>query len=534
MGAGGSVAAHALTAAGLRVVGLEAGPRRSGAEAAPDEIRNEIDHWLCEPKSAGEVPTFRTDVSTPAVPSPHATLMPNGVGGAALHYPGTSPRLAPWNFRARSQTVARYGEAAIPDGSTLADWPLDYDELEPYYSLVEHAIGVSGEASNPFEGPRSRDYPMPPLRRSGWTGLMSDAAQRLGWHPFPLPTAVNSVPRDGRPACTYCGFCENNLCHNGAKGSPDVTVAARAEATGLLSLVTGARVVGIETSGARATGVVYVGDDGREHAVRAGAVLLAAHTYENVRLLLRCVPEANRDGQVGRHFMPHVNPEVYGVFPGVDLRLWSGTWAQGVGVDDVNADNFDHTGLGFVSGGMLTAAHELLKPIWLSRVVPPSVPRWGEGWKAWMREHARSVGVAMGQLDVFPYAGNVLDLDPVARDAHGLPRVRVTWRAGEREHTARRFLEEQLAAWLREAGATGTWTPPGDYVEMRTAYGGTRMGDDPAGSVVDRFGLAHGVPNLGLLGSCTFPTTGGHNPTLTLQALAWRTADRVAELLGRG
>ena len=186
LGAAGSIAAHVLTQAGLRVVAVEAGPRRRRDEMMLDEIRNEIDHWLGAPKSAGEVPTFRADTGTPAVRSPYPTLMVNAAGGSALHYPGTSPRLFPWNFCARTRTLERYGIAAIPSDSTLVDWPLGYGELEPYYALVEHAIGISGEAgSNPFEGPRSCADPRPPLRRTGWTELMSDAAGRLGWHPYP-------------------------------------------------------------------------------------------------------------------------------------------------------------------------------------------------------------------------------------------------------------------------------------------------------------------------------------------------------------
>jgi gluconate 2-dehydrogenase alpha chain len=456
--------------------------------------------------------------------------MPNGVGGAALHYPGTSPRLFPWNFRARTQTIERYGEQAIPADSTLCDWPLDYDELEPYYDLVEHAIGICGQpGGNPFEGARSRDYPMPPLRRTGWSELMSDAAQRLGWHPFPTPTAINSVPYNGNAACTYCGFCENNGCHNGAKGSPDNTVIPRAEATGNLRIETSARVTRIEVGPAgRATGVAYV-KDGRERVQRAGVVLLAAHTYENVRLLLLSVPDANRHGRVGLDFMPHINPEAYGLFPGIDLRIWTGSWAQGVCVDDFNGDNFDHSGLGFISGGMFTAAHELLKPIGLSQVLPDRLPHWGSEWKAWMRANARSVGVSLAQLDVLPYEGNRLDLDPVATDPFGTPRVRVTYSVRERERRSRAFLVGKLEAWLREAGASETWSSREPEVELRTAYGGARMGDNPATSVVDRFGFAHAVANLGLLGTCVFPTAGGHNPTLTLQALAWRTAQRLVD-----
>ena len=535
LGAAGSIAAHVLTQAGLRVVAVEAGPRRRRDEMTLDEIRNEIDHWLCAPKSAGEVPTFRADTGTPAVQSPYPTLMVNAAGGSALHYPGTSPRLFPWNFCARTRTLERYGEAAIPPDSTLVDWPLGYGELEPYYALVEHAIGISGEAgSNPFEGPRSRAYPMPPLRRTGWTELMSDAALRLGWHPHPTPTAINSEPYNGNPACTYCGFCENNGCHNGAKGSPDNNVLPRAEATGNLHLITSARVTRVEVDrGGRATGVAYV-KDGREHVQRAAVVMLAAHTYENVRLMLLSRSAAhpaglaNRRGQVGLGFMPHINPEVFGLFPGLDLKIPTGSWAQGVCIDDWNGDNFDHTGLGFISGGMFTAAHELLKPIGLSQTVPEGVPRWGAEWKRWIAVNARSVAVTNAQLDVLPYAGNLLDLDPVATDLHGTPLIRVTFRQRQRESRARAFLVEKLEVWLREAGASRTWQARGEAIEMRTAYGGTRMGNDPNTSVVDGFGFAHDVPNLGLLGCCAFPTAGGHNPTLTLQALAWRTAERVA------
>ena len=534
LGAGGSVAANVLTQAGLRVVAIEAGPRRQRIEMSLDEIRNEIDHWLCAPKSAGELPTFRRGEREPSVPSPHPTLMVNAVGGSALHYPGTSPRLFPWNFRARTQTIERYGAAYIPSDATLVDWPLDYDELEPYYTHVEHAIGVSGEAgTNPFEGPRSSGYPMPPLRRTGWTELMSDAADRLGWHPFPTPTAINSEPYNGNPACTYCGFCENNGCHNGAKGSPDNNLLPRAEATGNLHIITSARVTRVEVDRrGRASGVAYV-KNSREHIQPASVVMLAAGTYENVRLLLSRSPTnpaglANARGQVGLGFMPHINPEVFGLFPGVDLKIHTGSWAQGVCIDDWNGDNFDHAGLGFTSGGMFTAAHELLKPIRLSQTIPPGLPRWGPEWKRWISANARSIAVTNAQLDVLPYHGNFLDLDPHATDAHGVPRVRVTFRMHSRERRASAFLREKLAEWMREGGASTTWPSPGESIEMRTAYGGTRMGNDPETSVVDRFGFAHEVPNLGLLGTCVFPTAGGHNPTLTLQALAWRAAERVA------
>jgi len=545
LGAAGGIAAYVLTQAGLDVVALEAGPRWDLAEIRLDEIQNEVDAWLCQPKSAREIPVFRSDVHSSVAPSPYSTLVSNGIGGGTLHYAGTSPRLNPWNFQARTKTLERYGVAAIPAEANLVDWPLQYDDLEPYYTLVEQAVGVSGQAANvvgrkstdgnPFEGTRGDDYPMPPLRRSDWTQLMTDAATALGWHPFATPTAINSVPYNGNPACTYCGFCENNVCYNGAKGSTATNVIRWAEATGNLSIIPSARVVRIETgSTERANGVTYV-RDGREQHQAADVVLLAANTYENVRLLLMSRSSANPAGlgnthnQVGVGYMPHINPEVFGLFPGVDLKMCTGSWAQGVCIDDWNADNFDHAGIGFISGGMLTAAHELLKPIKLSQTLPPGVPRWGAAWKAWIAENALSVGVAIAQCDALSYEENSLDLDPVATDANGLPLVRITYRARGQDARARTFLTSKLAEWHTAAGATTTWATPGSAIEARTGYGGTRMGGDPASSVLDRFGFAHDTPNLAVLGSGTFPTAGGHNPTLTIQALAWRTAERLIE-----
>jgi gluconate 2-dehydrogenase alpha chain len=535
LGAAGGIAAHVLTAAGVEVVALEAGPRLDPSAMTLDEVRNDVRGWLSRPKSMHEVPTWRADDTTPAGPSPWPMLMVNAVGGSTVHYPGLSARLQPWNFESRSRVVERYGPGAVPAGSTLADWPLTYDELEPYYDSVEYAIGVSGSAGNHFEGPRSRDYPMAPLRRTGWTELTAAAAGRLGWHPFPAPAAINSRPHEGKPECTYCGFCSHNGCYRNAKGSTDATVIARSEATGLLKIETSARVTGIEVDAdGLAAGVTYV-QDGRERFQPAKAVLLGAFTYENSRLLLlsasRPYPHGlcNNHGQVGKHFMAHATPFAFGVFPGRRLNLFSGLWAQATCLDDWNADNFDHSGLGFIGGAMLTASHEL-KPISsASAVLPPGIPRWGSAWKAWLKAHGQSVGSLNAQLENLSYETNMLDLDPVVKDPYGMPVVRVTHRLEDNERRGCDFMLEKLETWLLEAGASETWSPEEVLVEGRHCYGGTRMGDDPDTAVVDRYGFAHETPNLGVLGASTFPTTGGHNPTLTVQALAWRTAQHLID-----
>jgi gluconate 2-dehydrogenase alpha chain len=296
--------------------------------------------------------------------------------------------------------------------------------------------------------------------------------------------------------------------------------------------VTGARVTRIEVDGeGLACGASYV-RDGRLERADAPCLLLATFTYENVRLLLLSTSPAhphglaNRHRQVGRHYMAHVTPFVYGRFPGRRLNLYNGLWAQATCVDDWNADNFDHTGLDFVGGALLVAPQEL-RPLPVAAMPPPpGVARWGAGWKRWLAESGQAVGYLSAQVECLSYEDNVLDLDPLARDREGLPIVRVTHRARENELACAEFMVEKMRSWLAAAGAAETWHAGRHLIEARHCYGGTRMGDDPAASVVDRFGFAHEVPNLGILGTSTFPTTGGHNPTLTMQALAWRTADR--------
>jgi gluconate 2-dehydrogenase alpha chain len=536
LGGAGGVAAHVLTAAGLDVVALEAGPRIGPADASFDEIRTDTRNWMAGPKARHEVPTWRTDPSEEAGPSPWPVLMMNGVGGSTVHYECVSHRFLPWNFESRTSALERYGAGAIPAGSTLADWPLSYGELESFYDAVEHTIGVSGQAgANHFEGARARDFPMEPLRTTGWAQLMASAGRDLGWHPFPVPAAINSRPYNGNGECTYCGFCQSNSCHAGAKGGTADTVIPMAEATGLLRVETGARVSRIEVGAdGLVSGVRYV-QDGIERVQPARVVLVGTFTYENVRLLLlsksRAYPEglSNNHGQVGEHFIAHITPFVYGRFPGKHLRLYNGTMAQGTCVDDFNADNFDHTGLGFLSGGVFSTWSELKPVAFAGGALPPGIPRWGAAWKGWLREHADSVGGAFAQLDALPYEGNRLDLDPVARDPYGDPVVRVTHALHANERRGAAFLTERLGTWLREAGAAEVWSANPEFVEGRHVYGGTRMGDDPDTSVVDRWGFSHEVPNLGVIGASTFPTAGGHNPTLTLQALTWRTAQRLVD-----
>ena len=325
-----------------------------------------------------------------------------------------------------------------------------------------------------------------------------------------------------------------------AKASTNVTTIPLAEQRRNFKILTRARVTRILTDrDGRARGVEFV-RGGETFVQPAEAVILSTYVYENNRLLMLSRSQAhprgigNRRGQLGKHYMAHSYLTVNGLFAGRKLNTFSGSGAQFTALDDWDADNFDHAGLGFINGATLSSGMEN-KPIGQARTTPPGVPQWGSGYKAWLKANANSVGSAFAQVPCMPYEANMLDLDPTAKDQHGRPRIRITFQLGENEERMGAFLRQKLEAWLKEAGATETWggeevTP---IAVNSHAYGGTRMGSDPAESVVNRWGQVHGVPNLFVLGGSTFPSTTSKNPTQTIMALAWRSADHLVRNWGR-
>ena len=545
LGAAGGLAASLLAGAGRQVVGLDAGDWHGVEEYALDDLRQLGLNDLGSAKVNHEVPTVRSQSRVEAVqPLSHlGNLMMNGVGGSKIHSTNISWRLLPWNFRTRSETLSRYGREALPAESTVVDWPLDYSELEPYYALVEKRYRISGVAGNlagrstgrgnPFEGPRSSPYPAPPLRRSGWNNLMAVSANGLGWNPFETPASIQSQSDDHGPGCQYCGFCTWNGCWADAKGVPSSRGLPEAQASGNLEVRTGARALRITTGdGGRASGVDYIRDGEIWHQP-ARLILLATYTYENTRLLLLSSSPtgssglANDNGQVGRHFMTHTFVMTFGHFPRREINAWSGTAAQATAIDDFDGDNFNHEGLGFIGGGVLMACQEF-RLLLHHHLIPAGVPRWGHERKRWLADNFRSIGWAYTLPDGLSYADEKLDLDPKVRDRDGIPVIRVTYRLRPNEERQSRFLNQRMNEWFQAAGAAQVWhTEPAASPISTHAYGGTRMGDDPTTSVVDRWGLAHTVPNLAVLGASTFPTAGGVNPTETVEALTWRSVDHI-------
>jgi gluconate 2-dehydrogenase alpha chain len=507
LGPAGSTIARVLGEAGADVVALEAGPAvgTTPAAALTEKVRD-------------EAPTVRRGAGEVAARDPGATLMLNAVGGAKHLAAAQSYRLPAWTLRMRSQ-LAQAGLSPRP-GTAVADWPVDPGELERYHERVERLLGVAGAP-----GPR------PALDATPWTERMAAAAARRGWRPFPAPAAIR---RDR--GCTLCGTCVGRPCPTGGKALMGDGALERLAAAGRLDVRTGAIALEVLVGDdGRATGVRYL-RDGRPEVQHARVVVLAAYVYENVRLLLlsrsHAFPDglANRAGQVGRHFMTHSFVSVLGRFPGHDLGARGGTSAQATAVAEFDAGGVDAARDGFAGGSVIQAAMELSAEA-LARTPPPGIGPGGAAALAWAAREGRAVGRVWAQPEQLAHDGHRLDLDPQVRDRHGRPVIRATHDLTDDDRRRAAFLAARMAEWLREAGAATTWRAPHRAMTVAShAYGGTRMGEDPATSVVDGHGFAHEVPGLVVAGASTFPTTGGRGPTQTVEALAWRTADRLAAM----
>jgi gluconate 2-dehydrogenase alpha chain len=548
-GAAGGILAAELGKAGMKVIGLERGPRLKTADFQLDELRY-FQRQDLRPNVKRTPVTWRPNPNTRARPTPNQNNG-NQAGGGTVHYGALSWRLHEGDFRARSQTIERYGAAAIPEDSSFTDWPLSYQDLEPFYDRAEYELGVSGKAGNlqgqkvaggnPFEAPRQRDYPLPPLQVDQAGAIFESGAHKLGYHPFSSPRAILSQTYQNRPACSYCSFCQSFGCFIGAKSSILVTKLPEADATGNFKLITGAMChrINSDNSG-RATGVSYYGPDGSDNTIEAELVIVAPFIYDNTRLLLLSKTEkfpnglANSSGQVGKHIMAHIGARVFATFDDRHANIFMGPSAQRHSLDDFNADNFDHGGLGFIRGAQISVVPADLEagPIGtaMSLPPPPGTPRWGAAYRDFLaKSFTRYVGIA-AQTENLPYADQTIDLDPDTRDSWGLPAPRMTydWRRPN-ERARIDFLFGKLEEIARASGATKVWrAPTGPGAPGAHHEGGTRMGSDPKTSVVNRYGQSWDIPNLFIIGSSTFPTMGaGFNPTLTIQALAYMSADAI-------
>src|SRR5581483_3611135 len=539
VGAAGGILAAELSKAGMKVIGLERGPRLKTADFDPHDELRYFQRQELRPDPKRQPVTWRPNAGVRAKPLSSMSYG-NQAGGGTVHYGAVSWRLHEDDFRARSRTIERYGAAAIPENLSLIDWPLSYGELEPYYDRAEYELGVSGKAGNlqgnkidggnVFEAPRRRDYPLPPLRPDQSEIIFEEATRKLGYHPFSTPRAIISEPYNNRPGCTYCGFCQAFGCHVGAKSSILVTKLPEADATGNFKLITGAMCyrVNSDNSG-KVTGVSYYGPDRSDNTVEADLVIIAPFIYDNTRLMLLSKTDkfpnglANSSGHLGKHIMAHMMANVFVTFQDRYVNNFMGPSAQKHTIDDFNSDNFDHKDLGFIRGAQISIGTPNLEggPISATTIPPPAgVPRWGAAYRDFLAQNYARHGAMVAQTENLPYPDQTIDLDPNVRDAWGLPVPRVTYdwrRPNEKARVA--FVQAKLVEIGRAMGGLQVWPAPVSPAGAPGAHheGGTRMGSSPGDSVVNKYGQTWDHPNLFLLGSSTFPTMGsGFNPTLTI------------------
>lgn len=566
VGAGwtGLAAAKELADAGQRCVVIERGDWRHdasnfGAPEEHDELKyaRRKEHMI---DTQTKTLSFRNSSDQTALPMRRlGSFLPGkGLGGAGIHWNGQLWRPLPSDLQMRSHYADRYGEAIL-DGLNVQDWGVTYDELEPHLDFFDRVCGTAGvagnlngetkEGGNPFEGPRSADYPNPPMKASPPLQLFQKTAQEMGYHPFQMPSAnvtkayENAYGAQLHP-CTYCGFCERFGCGYYAKADPIICIYDVVKDHENFELRMNSQVLRVEKSadGKTATGVTYLDERGQEVFQPADTVCLNAYALWNVHLMLvsglgKPYDPETGEGTVGRNYA-YQTLAAAGVF--FDKEVWSnpfmGAGALGMTIDDFNGDNFDHTDLGFVGGGYISANQTNGRPI-NYHPTPPDTPSWGPEWKKAVREnYLHHVGIVCHGSSV-SVPGNYLDLDPTYKDAYGQPLLRMTFDFPENDRRMSAYVlskAEEIARNMDNVRAVSTVNRAAEgesysVVPYQTTHntGGAVIGTDPTTSVVNRYGQMWDHHNVFVFGACLFPQNLGYNPTGPLMGLAYWTLDHM-------
>jgi choline dehydrogenase-like flavoprotein len=528
-GAAGGVLAKQLSQAGFSVVALEQGPWLREKDFAHDEIKYTLHNALTNDTSV-QPHTFRASEAETAKPL-RAIEYGRQVGGGTVHFTANYWRFHESDFHERSL----FGEVA---GTGFADWPIGYADLEPYYTQAEAELGISGlGGANPFEARRSAPYPLPPMPVKSSGVLFERAARKLGLHPFPAPVAILSQPYKGRAACTHCGFCECFGCEMRAKSSTLAALWPLALKNGHCELRPNAYVRKISTdSRGRANGVVYFDAARRETLQRAKAVVLCANGVESPRLLLQSKSArfpnglANGSGLVGKYLMWDNGGIASGLFEH-PLNEYKSIQVTRVIHDFYRAD----ASRGFYGGGGIDARFDYYPASFALSGLPADAPRWGAGFKTMLRDYFTRTMSTLSHSTSLPQLKNSVSLDPDLKDAWGLPVARITFAQHPDDLAAMRWLMTKQLEILEVAGAKRVWSMPVEtFWPSRHLMGTCRMGTDPKSSVVDVFGRAHDVANLWIVDGSNFVTSARQQPTATIQALAYRTADHIIQSARRG
>ncbi len=537
-GAGGAAVAYALGSAGFSVMVLEAGPRYGPSDyqmnnkdwekhpypfinqkerkqknlyaySTPEKLDPAYKHLRSRSKALG----FHNNTDRRKPPFIYRV---KGVGGTTLHYQGEAHRFSPYSFKFRSL----YG--------TAEDWPIRYEDLEPYYKKAENILGVSGADLNPFK-PQRGPFPNPPHDLSCASKRVKAGFDKLGLHLWPNSLSILSRPYDNRPACNYCNGCFLG-CMMRAKGSMDVTFIPRAVATGNVEIRSDAvaREITINKQG-KADGVIYFDSKKVEKKQKAKIVVLSAGALESPRLLLNSksplFPDGlvNSSGMVGKFFMETIIcyctalfSEQINSYKGlqVDSRAW-----------DYNEPNKENSFIGGVVFGV--SAFDLLGPLSYARRLAPG---WGSEHKAFMRKYFGHAVYVFAIGEQLPFEGNKISIDPEVKDFYGIPVAKVRTRLSKNDLEMLSFMSKKCKEIVEEAGAEEIVGEVSSYdLSLISHMSGTcKMGNDTDKSVINSYCQSHDVKTLFIIDNSCFVTEGGgDSPSLTIHAIALRASDYI-------
>lgn len=531
VGATGATTAKVLSEAGLNVVGFDRGPMlRPQDHFSGDELKFVNRNYLW-PDFRLSPRTTREDDNSPTELFPFSPS-PQLVGGGTVHWAGWLPRAMPSDFRQRSI----HGDI---EGASLADWPISYDDLEPYYSKVEWEFGCTGlDGANKYEPPRSQPYPSPPLPPTPFAKRFYEGCERMGVNGFPLPHAMVSTPHKGRDPSNWTGFWNQYGDPTTTRSSTLTTFVPEALATGRFEIRPESYVtqVTVDKNG-RARGVRYLDEDGSEFEQEANAVILCLGALESSRLLLMSKSPAHPDGLgnssglVGKNATFHEYLFAVGLFDNElydPLNGFAGNYISGGSFEFYETEE-ERGHL----GGCLISASQICHPInW----VFPGRPAWGEAMKDADRDffaHAMKIGLILHDM---PVENNRVELDPDVKDSSGLPVARITHRPHPNDVKMGKWQVDKNCEILEAAGASKTIPV---YLERSTGntchqHGTARMGTDPSRSVLNEWCQAHDADNVFVFDGSCFPTSTGVNPTLTMMANAWRCSEYIVNNVAKG
>ncbi|WP_414440723.1 GMC family oxidoreductase [Burkholderia sp. 22PA0106] len=562
LGWAGSLMSIELAQAGLKVRALERGEDRSNADFAYPKpadqyaygVRNKI---MVTPRDGAL--TVRHSTNDTALPTRKwgAFVPGTGVGGSGLHWTGVLIRPTPTDLKLKTYADQAYKKGQLEDGMQVQDFPFSWDEIEPHYDFFEKVCGMSGvtgnlrgklqEGGDPFEGPRSNPVPLPPLEDTLNNTMFSDAARKLGYHPFSNPSAnvsrawTNPYGNQIAP-CNYCGYCSKYPCLNFSKASPQTAVLDALKRMPNFSYRVNANVLRVElhADGKTAKGVTYADAHGNEVFQPAKIVVLAGFQFVNVRLMLlsgigKPYDPISGKGVVGRNYAFLSNGGASLFFKDKHFNPFATAGATGQLFNDISPGNFDGPSLGILGGAKIQSAQSTGAPI--GTALPHGTPSWGKGWKEGMQDwygHSMRISITTSCMS---YRDHYVDLDPTYKDPWGQPLLRITFDWKQNELKLQQYLRKIVLNLTQELN-------PDSYSESFLAMdshwditkyvsthnvGGAVMGDSPETSALNRYLQSWDVHNVFVPGGNAFPQNFQANPTATIGAITLFAARAIKE-----